>query len=247
MEEVTLLVQGKITQETYNFFTERYPQYPIVVSTWSDHRLDLSYFPKNLTLVLQRLPDISGDQNQNYQFVSTNNGLTHVTTPYVIKFRGDEYYSNIENMMSQIKTNPNKIWCSPVFFRHWSMYQYHISDHIIAGKTENLKFMFQAAKYAFDNKLVFHTKDNIKYPYWEPEIHLTRSFLMAKYPNNFHELDGRQLMVDNFDILNLAELTPYKVMCNIFKTYWFGDFTPEKNYSISKIEQLLNDKPPYEK
>jgi hypothetical protein len=247
MEEVTLLVQGKITQETYNFFTERYPQYPIVVSTWSDHRLDLSYFPKNLTLVLQRLPDISGDQNQNYQFVSTNNGLTHVTTPYVIKFRGDEYYSNIENMMSQIKTNPNKIWCSPVFFRHWSMYQYHISDHIIAGKTENLKFMFQAAKYAFDNKLVFHTKDNIKYPYWEPEIHLTRSFLMAKYPNNFHELDGRQLMVDNFDILNLAELTPYKVMCNLFKTYWFGDFTPEKNYSISKIEQLLNDKPPYEK
>ena len=127
------------------------------------------------------------------------------------------------------------------------MYQYHISDHIIAGKTENLKFMFQAAKYAFDNKLVFHTKDNIKYPYWEPEIHLTRSFLMAKYPNNFHELDGRQLMVDNFDILNLAELTPYKVMCNLFKTYWFGDFTPEKNYSISKIEQLLNDKPPYEK
>jgi hypothetical protein len=247
MEEVTLLVQGKITQETYNFFTERYPQYPIVVSTWSDHRLDLSYFPKNLTLVLQRLPDISGDQNQNYQFVSTNNGLTHVTTPYVIKFRGDEYYSNIENMMSQIKTNPNKIWCSPVFFRHWSMYQYHISDHIIAGKTENLKFMFQAAKYAFDNKLVFHTKDNIKYPYWEPEIHLTRSFLMAKYPNNFHELDGRQLMVDNFDILNLAELTPYKVMCNLFKTYWFGDFTPEKNYSISKIEHLLNDKPPYEK
>jgi hypothetical protein len=247
MEEVTLLVQGKITQETYNFFTERYPQYPIVVSTWSDHRLDLSYFPKNLTLVLQRLPGISGDQNQNYQFVSTNNGLTHVTTPYVIKFRGDEYYSNIENIMSQIKTNPNKIWCSPVFFRHWSMYQYHISDHIIAGKTENLKFMFQAAKYAFDNKLVFHTKDNIKYPYWEPEIHLTRSFLMAKYPNNFHELDGRQLMVDNFDILNLAELTPYKVMCNLFKTYWFGDFTPEKNYSISKIEQLLNDKPPYEK
>jgi hypothetical protein len=247
MEEVTILVQGKITQETYNFFTERYPQYPIVVSTWSDHRLDLSYFPKNLTLVLQRLPDISGDQNQNYQFLSTNNGLTHVTTPYVIKFRGDEYYSNIENIMSQIKTNPNKIWCSPVFFRHWSMYQYHISDHIIAGKTENLKFMFQAAKYAFDNKLVFHTKDNIKYPYWEPEIHLTRSFLMAKYPNNFHELDGRQLMVDNFDILNLAELTPYKVMCNLFKTYWFGDFTPEKNYSISKIEQLLNDKPPYEK
>jgi hypothetical protein len=247
MEEVTLLVQGKITQETYNFFTERYPQYPIVISTWSDHKLDLSYFPKNLTLVLQRLPDTSGDQNQNYQFVSTNNGLNHVITPYVIKFRGDEYYSNIDDILLQVKTNPNKIWCSPIFFRHWSMYQYHISDHVIAGKLENIKFMFQAAKYAFDKKLVFHVRDGVQYPFWEPEIHLTRSFLMAKYPTNFNELDGKQLMVDNFDILDLKPLEPYKIMCNLFKTYWVGDFTPEKNYSISKIEHLLDDKPPYEK
>jgi hypothetical protein len=246
MEEVTLLVQGKITQETYNFFTERFPQYPIVISTWSDHKLDLSYFPKNLTLVLQRLPDTSGDQNQNYQFVSTNNGLKQVTTPYVVKFRGDEYYSNIEDILLQVKTNPNKIWCSPVFFRHWSMYQYHISDHIIAGKLENIKFMFQAAKYAFDNKLVFHIRDNVKYPFWEPEIHLTRSFLMAKYPTNFHELDGRQLMVDNFDILDLTNLKPYKIMCNLFKTFWIDDFTPERNYSISKIESILDIKAPYE-
>jgi hypothetical protein len=36
-------------------------------------------------------------------------------------------------------------------------------------------------------------------------------------------------------------------MCNLFKTYWMGDFTPENNYSISKIEQILDDKPPYEK
>lgn len=246
MEEVTLLIQGKITQETYNFFTERYPQYKIVISTWSDHKLDLSYFPKNLKLVVERLPDISGDQNQNYQFVSTNNGLNQVTTPYVIKFRGDEYYSNVVDILSQVKTNPNKIWTSPVFFRHWSMYQYHISDHIIAGKTENIKFMFQAAKYAFDNKLVFHIRNGEKYPFWEPEIHLTRAYLMAKYPNNFYELDGRHLMVENFEILNLKNLKPYKIMCNLFKTYWVNNFTPENNYSISNITQLLNDKAPYE-
>ena len=246
MEEVTILIQGKITQETYNFFVETYPQYNIVVSTWSNHILDLSYFPNNLTLITQKLPEISGDQNMNYQFISTINGLNHVKTPYVIKFRGDEYYSKIHNILNQVKTSPEKIWCSPVFFRHWSMFEYHISDHIIAGKTENLKFMFSAAKYSFDNKLIYHVKDGVKHTFWEPEINLTKSYLMAKYPTNFHELDGKQLMVENFDILDLSLVIPYKIMCNLFKTYWESNFIPERNYSISKIEHLLDNKPPYE-
>ena len=103
MEEVTILIQGKITQETYNFFVETYPQYNIVVSTWSNHILDLLYFPNNLTLITQKLPEISGDQNMNYQFISTINGLNHVKTPYVIKFRGDEYYLKIHNIIILIR------------------------------------------------------------------------------------------------------------------------------------------------
>lgn len=246
MEEVTLLIQGKITQETYNFFVEAYPQYKIVISTWSDHTLDLSYFPKNLTFITQRLPDVSGDQNMNYQFISTLNGLNHVSTPYVIKFRGDEYYSKVHNILNQIKTSPDKIWCSPIFFRHWSMFKYHISDHIIAGKVENLKFMFSAAKYSFDNKLIFHVKDGVKHTFWEPEINLTKAYLMAKYPTNFFELDGKELMNIHFDILDLTQLTPYKVICNLFKTYWESNFIPERNYSISNMQQLLNETPPYD-
>ena len=48
MKNVTILIQGKITQETYNFYVESCPQYPIVISTWSNNQLDLSYFPHNL-------------------------------------------------------------------------------------------------------------------------------------------------------------------------------------------------------
>ena len=69
MENVTILIQGKVTQETYNFYVEAYPQTPIVVSTWSYNNLDLSYFPHNLKLVKSRSPKISGEQNMNYQYV----------------------------------------------------------------------------------------------------------------------------------------------------------------------------------
>ena len=53
-------------------------------------------------------------------------------------------------------------------------------------------------------------------------------------------------MVENFDIIPLTELKPYKIIANIFKTYWYNNFTPELNQSISKIEHLLDKKAPYE-
>ena len=109
MENVTILIQGKVTQETYNFYVEAYPQTPIVVSTWSDNNLDLSYFPHNLTIVQTRLPKNSGEQNMNYQFVSTVNGLKCVDTEYVIKVRGDEYYSNFQSVYEQLKNTSGKL------------------------------------------------------------------------------------------------------------------------------------------
>jgi len=246
MKDVTLLIQGKITQESYNFFVETYPQYPIVFSTWSNHNLDLSYFPHNVTFIQQKLPTDSGKQNMNYQFTSTLNGIDNVKTKFVIKFRGDEFYSNVENIEKVIIQNPNKIHTSPIYFRHWSMMQFHISDHIISGLTSEVKFMFGAAKYAWDNKLITYEKDGKQEEWWEPEIMLTRAYLMAKYKEKFPNLDGRELMVKHFEILTLENLKPYRVICNLWKTFWDSNFIPHNNYSLSKIEQMLDDKPPYE-
>jgi len=182
----------------------------------------------------------------NYQFVSTINGLNNVSTKYVVKVRGDEYYSNIDFIRDLVESNPSKIWTVPVFFRHGTDFPYHISDHLIAATTENLKFMFGATKYAFDNKLIYHVVDGQRYSYWEPEINLTKGYLMAKYKEEFHKKEMNQIMVENFDIIPLTELKPYKIIANIFKTYWINNFTPELNQSISKIEQLLDKKAPYE-
>ena len=246
MKDVTILIQGKISQETYNYYVETFPQFPIVISTWSDHTLDLSYFPNNLQFIQAKLPKESGEQNMNYQFVSTINGLNNVTTKYVVKVRGDEYYSNIDFIRDLVETKPDKIWTVPVFFRHGTDFPYHISDHLMAATTENLKFMFGATKYAFDNKLIYHIVDGQRYSYWEPEINLTKGYLMAKYKEEFHTKEMNQIMVENFDIIPLTELKPYKIIANIFKTYWNNNFTPELNQSISKIEHLLDKKAPYE-
>ena len=245
MEDVTILIQGKITQETYNFYVEAYPQYPIVISTWSNHQLDLSYFPNNLKLVQTHLPKNSGEQNMNYQFVSTLNGLDNVKTKYVLKFRGDEYYSNIDTLVESIKSNTNKIWTAPIFFRHTHHFKYHISDHIIGGTIESIKFMYSAAKYAFDNELIFHIKDGVKHKYWEPEIHLTRSYLMAKHKTDLVHENPSELMIENFDIFKLDSLKPYKVVANIFSKYWNSDFEPHKNESIENINELLGEPIPY--
>jgi hypothetical protein len=52
-------------------------------------------------------------------------------------------------------------------------------------------------------------------------------------------MDGRQLMVDNFEILKIKKLEPYKVVANIFNKEWSEGFIPEQNYSISDINKLF--------
>jgi hypothetical protein len=50
-------------------------------------------------------------------------------------------------------------------------------------------------------------------------------------------------MKENFDILNIDALKPYKVKANLFKKEWKDDFVPERNFSISTIDQIFSDEP----
>lgn len=234
MKDVTIIVQGRITHETFNFYLENYSESIVILSTWVTHNLDLTQLPKSWKVVLQPLPEKKGVQNQNLQYTSTLNGLMNVETPYVIKLRGDERFSNLEYILDEIKTQPNKIHCSSIWFRHWSFMKYHISDHIIAGKTKLLKLMFTSAKHNFDNSIL---------NYWEPEIMLTRSYLMEKETERFDTVDGRILMIENFNILDIKNLEPYFIVANIFRKRWVNSgYIPERNYSISNVNRLLLSK-----
>lgn len=238
MKNVTIILQGKILQDSIDFLIKNYPTANVVVSTWIDSETDFSKLPPSYTLIQSKLPKNGGDQNINYQILSTLNGLRFIDTDYVIKIRGDEYYSNLEYIANQVAMNPTKIHSSPIFFRHWSFMKYHISDHIIAGTKENLQLMFEETKFNIENELVYHMVNGKPHRFWEPEINLTRSYLMAKEPKRWDKVDGRKLMVDNFEILDVQQLHPYKIVANIFKAEWTDGFVPERNFSISDVRRL---------
>lgn len=249
MEDVTIVIQGKISQESYDFYIKNYTNCKVIISTWVNCDNNFTNLPENFIVLLSQVPSESGDQNLNYQLVSTLNALQCVRTKYCIKIRGDEYWSNIKSILNNIKKDPNKIHTSPVFFRAWQFAEYHISDHLIAGTTENLLLMFSQTKYNFDRGLLNTSKWIIDGKFWKwghvhaPEERLTKSYLNAKYPQTYERVDGRLLMKESFNILDIEVLKPYKIVANIYKAHWYDDFIPENNFSISNVDRLFSDDP----
>jgi len=250
MEDVTIIIQGKIYQDSYDFYIKNYTECPVIISTWTDCKIDFSNIPNNFIVILAPIPIESGKQNINYQLVSTLNALKRVTTPLVIKIRGDEYYSNIESIYNQIKMEQNKIHTAPIFFRAWQFAEYHISDHIIAGTKERVILMFKETKKNFDTGEMNISKWKLegKFHRWikteAPEERITKSYLNAIDPFRYDVVDGILLMKEHFDILDMTKLFPYKIKANIWKAEWDNkEFVPEENYSISTMEQLGSETP----
>jgi hypothetical protein len=163
--------------------------------------------------------------------------------------RGDEYWSYPENIYESIKLEPDKLHCSSVFFRAWQYCEYHMSDHLIAGTTENMIILFKRTKYNWESGRLNVSKwkiDGVFSRYintHSPEERLTKSYLEAKDPDGFINEDGRILMKKYFNILDIDLLKPYRIKANLFKVDFRDNFIPEKNYSISTIDQLFSDEP----
>lgn len=250
MKDVTLIIQGRLYQDSYDFYIKNYTQCPVIISTWTDCKIDFSNIPNNFIVILAPLPLDSGKQNINYQLVSTLNALKRVTTPLVIKIRGDEYYSNIESIYNQIKMEQNKIHTASIFFRAWQFAEYHISDHIIAGTKERVMLMFKETKKNFDTGEMNISKWKLegKFHRWitteAPEERITKSYLNSIDPFRYDIMDGVILMKEHFDILDITKLFPYKIKANIWEAEWDNEeFIPEENYSISNMYQLGSDTP----
>ena len=249
MENVTVIIQGRLLQESYDFYIKNYKDFPVIISTWVDNKISFKDLPSNFRVVLSQYPKDFGDQNLHLQIISTLSGLDMVNTKYTIKIRGDEYWSNLQYIDLCIKSVSNKIWTSSIFFRAWQYSEYHISDHIIAGTTDNLKLMFSESKKIFDNGELNLSKWKVdgKMHKWvkthAPEERITKAYLRVVEFDKFEKVDGRILMKNHFDILNIDMMKPYKIKANLFKKEWVDDFIPEKNYSISTIDQLFSDDP----
>lgn len=205
INDFTIVIQGRCELEQLQLWIDNYSDWNVVLSTWNDFDLDVK-FPQNWKIIKSEYPSFSFDmQNLEKQLISTINGLKQVNTKYVIKVRGDEYYSNLELVYNKMIEVYPKVLCSSVFFRPLYLYPFHISDHFICSTTENVKLMFEKCLEMLSVVRKFNNS---------PETHLGFSFIAGKENLNLFDLGkyldrNEELMKKWYQIIDINELQPY--------------------------------------
>lgn len=252
MKEITLVIQGKISQDSYKFYCHFYPGVRKIFSTWVDNDKTMGWkIGKNMhgpeDLFIESVqPNNLGDHARNLQLqvVSTLTGLNLVKTKYAIKLRGDEWYSNL----CDLDIDWQKIYTVPVFFRKWEIFPFHPSDHLMASKTDNLVGMFTSclldiitkknlhadSSYCVGNNCKLHPGHRMT-----PECCLAKSYMDFKMQKkSIYTKDDFKNM---FDIIPINDLMPYKICMNSKNKVWYSNFDPandESLGSLSCIEEL---------
>lgn len=238
--DISFLVQGKLSQSTYDFYINNYSNNSLLFSTWKENNIILNKNSKSFFLESDIPKSIYnyGAINNNiyYQIISTLNGLKKINTKFTVKLRGDEEYSNLNKIYDLLSLNEDTLFTSPIFFRKWNWpdygyyRKYHISDHIIAGKTKDLLETFENARQSFDEGKYFDVVESFIY----------KNYLKIKYniPLELHSEDHIHIMKKSVKILNLKDYEPYKVIANCFGRIWINNFIPENENSISNINDL---------
>ena len=145
MSDFTILVQGKLHPR----LRQAYPAYqaigPVVVSYWEgDDESILDGL--DVVRVKSPVPDVTAsfnNQNVLLQAVSTLEGALKVSTPYVIKVRTDESYTDLQPVVAAVLAETEKYTCLNVFVRAFKYYGVHPSDHLIGMRVGNIIAMFQ--------------------------------------------------------------------------------------------------------
>jgi hypothetical protein len=171
MEDVTILIQGRINPEFIKMWINEYESWNVILSTWNYENVDGLEFPKNWIVLLMPKPERYGDVgNLDLQLTSTLNGLYYVKTKYVIKVRGDEFFYNLYRFVREIKLKSEQIIFGDIFYRALEKdTHYHISDHIIGGSLDNVKDMFENTQILLSN--------NFKFPRNFPITHIPEPYL----------------------------------------------------------------------
>jgi len=163
-DKVTLIIQGPLSIYTTFMLYRYHRDYPIIV-------VIPKTIPQKSELLLKEIQRMMGDtdfkvslfmyddtcpdgvyneQNRYYQFLSTHLGLTACTTPYAIKIRSDEFYSDLTPFIEEVLEVNDKIVTNDVFFRNATI-PYHPSDHLVGGDTKEMTNAFKLAREFSEN------------------------------------------------------------------------------------------------
>lgn len=216
MDDVSIILQGKLSLEAMDSWIKHGKKLNIILSTWSDVSTEKYDFPKTWTIIKTPPPErYGGINNLDLQITSTLNGLKHANTEYCFKMRADEYFSDLWRLEREMKLKKDKILSANIFFKAYGpfMIPYHIGDHILASKTENISLLFDNAFNLLTNGFKFPEKYLFTH---NPEPYLGFAYVQAKENidlNNFECFLGNEIssrLIDKyFEDFNVGRLRPY--------------------------------------
>lgn len=224
MEGVTLMIRGPLAEDSRKFYGAFYEHIPKVFSVWKEHNQGIEY-PESV-VVENEMPERFSvyDIDMELDVFATLEGLDRVKTEYVIRLKGDEWYSNLNVVAEAIKRQPEKVHVLPVFLKKWKAWPFHVSDHLIAGKTEIVKSMFQRCMI---NMKSGRQMDSGCWP-------LPFQSMLAKGYLDFRKglAASKEDFKEFFSVLPLEELRYYKISRN--KKHWYSNFKP----SVSSMDEI---------
>jgi hypothetical protein len=227
-DNFTVVIQGPLHPNSVVALRSYTLNFPVILSTWSDNTekekqvTNMIGKGDHVTIVSYNLDEdeMYDEQSRYKQFLTTYRGVRLVDTEYVIKVRSDEYYTDLLPLIEKFKEDPDKMVTGNLFFRKFSHYMYHPSDHIYIARTSSLKSTLEKCiedckdgTSAILEKCKIAAKDGETLT---PEQHLAINWILENtdVDLNSRELsidDHKEIMKENFEVVEVKELGLYSV------------------------------------
>lgn len=239
--ELTILVQGKLHKHTLARI-QKYKQWADNILICCDVQDDISILEEyDVSGCEIYRPDLTvADTTMNnfrgwFQVKSIYEGLKLVKTPYVLKVRADYWVGNLDPFVKKMSDYPDKYVTNNMYFRPDTFAKYHISDHMVGGKTEDMLEGYRLSCWRLENNSKelrecyndhrFFDNDKWMYPIQghtvsdasremppgegiTPEVLIGTSLVVAKGLTLDKEKSKEQ-MIQCFEIVPVEDMRPY--------------------------------------
>jgi|GEM_PF-2889860 len=194
----------------------------VVVSRWENGGNPLT--PPHAVVVSSNMPtaeflsSLHNSQNIYLQATTVLAGLEKVETPYVVKLRSDEFFSNLSRVIDDF--NPKKLLFANIFVRDVSYKAYHISDHLFVGRTDRLTQAFRSLKSYIEQNAGQLDPLGILNAETPAEVKIGLFYLQAcgyqiEHLLHYSEGDAFAIMKNDFDVFDVDALRPFEISSSV--------------------------------
>jgi len=242
INDFTFIIQGPYNVAHLSMLDDLKKEGKIVLSCYMTD-LDKIKDPSVYDMILLNdIIDTDVDKIYNYHNVyhqtrTTKRALCSINTEYAVKFRSDSYYSGIPYVTDCIRKNSEKLSCITIATN--PVWPYQFCDHIMAGKTKDLRDAFETAESiilnqdfiydGIDTRLCpevllfvswFKSKkikgDEFAFNYWiesdsnlDPRMTTTNGRINVAVYQNYIEN-----IVNNINMLDICKMEPFFIKSN---------------------------------